>query len=704
MSTAAFASYFGAALGAILLLLHVFRPRSSLAHWAFVAGMAALAAEAAYSGLLERASSEGELLGQQQQRLLILSFLPGFWTLFSITYARGHVPDFLSRRKWLWIAPIALIPMGAYFLRQYFFVITRLNETGTTLALRLGWAGVSVYVLLLVSSVLVVMNLERTFRAAVGTIRWRIKFMLMGVGLIFIVRIYTSSQALLFRGIDERLETLNSLALVVASVLIARSFFRNRQFDVDVYPSQLVLQNSITVFLAGIYLVVVGVLAKVAAYLGGDNEFAIKAFVALISLVALAVLLQSNKVRMRLRRFVSRNFQRPLYDYRTVWRKFTEGTASRVEQADLCRSLVKLVADVFQSLSVAIWLMDEDKESMELAASTFLSDSKPHSLDLTSPEAAALIARFKAQAEPVDIESPATAWAASLREIHPSQFHHGGHRVCMPLISQGEVIGLITLGDRVGGVDFTLQDLDMLKCVGDHASAGLRNVQLSQKMLQGKELEAFQTMATFFVHDLKNAASTLNLMLQNLPVHFDDPAFREDSLRGISKTVAHINRLIGRLSLLRHEQNLKAVESDLNEIVSSALAGLAQGVGPALTRELGATPAVTLDREQIGKVVTNLVLNAAEALSEGGHVRVTTHGEGNWAVLTVADNGCGMSADFIANGLFRPFQTTKKNGLGIGMFQSKMIVEAHGGRISVSSDPGKGTTFQVLLPLSKQTP
>jgi len=90
MSTAAFASYFGAALGAILLLLHVFRPRGSLAHWAFVAGMAALAAEAAYSGLLERVSSEGELLGRQQHRLLILSFLPGFWTLFSITYARGH--------------------------------------------------------------------------------------------------------------------------------------------------------------------------------------------------------------------------------------------------------------------------------------------------------------------------------------------------------------------------------------------------------------------------------------------------------------------------------------------------------------------------------------------------------------------------------------------------------------------------------------
>ena len=78
-----------------------------------------------------------------------------------------------------------------------------------------------------------------------------------------------------------------------------------------------------------------------------------------------------------------------------------------------------------------------------------------------------------------------------------------------------------------------------------------------------KEMEAFQTMSAFFVHDLKNAASGLNLMLQNLPVHFDDPAFREDALRGISKTVAHINDLISRLSVLRHELTIRAVDCDL---------------------------------------------------------------------------------------------------------------------------------------------
>src|SRR5208283_1461372 len=94
---------------------------------------------------------------------------------------------------------------------------------------------------------------------------------------------------------------------------------------------------------------------------------------------------------------------------------------------------------------------------------------------------------------------------------------------------------------------------DLFKCVGDDVGAGLLNVQLSQKLLQTRELEAFQTMSAFFVHDLKNTTSTLNLMLKNLPEHFDDPAFRADALRGIGKTVTHVNHLIGRLSLLRHE-------------------------------------------------------------------------------------------------------------------------------------------------------
>jgi len=100
------------------------------------------------------------------------------------------------------------------------------------------------------------------------------------------------------------------------------------------------------------------------------------------------------------------------------------------------------------------------------------------------------------------------------------------------------------------------------------------------------------------------------------------------------------------------------------------------------------------------KVIVNLILNANDAAGEGGEIRVTTERNNGWALVTVSDNGGGMSKDFIAHSLFQPFQTTKERGSGIGLFQSKMIVEAHHGRIEVESEEGKGSTFRVLLPLA----
>jgi putative PEP-CTERM system histidine kinase len=311
-----------------------------------------------------------------------------------------------------------------------------------------------------------------------------------------------------------------------------------------------------------------------------------------------------------------------------------------------------------------------------------------------------IVAVLRARHEPADIDAAKETWAEVLRRCHPDEFRKGGNRVCVPMIAGDEVVGLMILGDRVSAATFTWQDLDLLKCIGDHIAAGLLNTRLSQKLLQAKELEAFQTMSAFFVHDLKNTANTLNLMLQNLPVHFDDPAFRADALRGIAKTVAHINRLIGRLGSIRHELQIKPVEADLNELVAKSLAGWEEAAGINLKKDLSPLPPVRFDPEQMLKVATNLIFNAREAVPPvSGQVQIQTRQSHGWAVLAVSDNGCGMSAEFLSRSLFRPFQTTKKNGLGIGMFQSKMIVEAHKGKIEVESETGKGTTFRIFLPL-----
>ena len=124
------------------------------------------------------------------------------------------------------------------------------------------------------------------------------------------------------------------------------------------------------------------------------------------------------------------------------------------------------------------------------------------------------------------------------------QFPAGGARICVPLVVADQTLGCMILADRVNGIPYSEEEFDLLNCMGDQLGASLLNLRLTDEVMVGKELEAFQTMSTFFVHDLKNAASTLTLMLRNLPVHFQDPAFREDALRGIGRTADRINQMI----------------------------------------------------------------------------------------------------------------------------------------------------------------
>jgi putative PEP-CTERM system histidine kinase len=286
-----------------------------------------------------------------------------------------------------------------------------------------------------------------------------------------------------------------------------------------------------------------------------------------------------------------------------------------------------------------------------------------------------------------------------MRHLNPTTFPNGGNRWCVPLRAGEQSLGALVLADRVNGAVYTVEQIHLLQCIADQVTSVLLNLRLANEVARSRELEAFRTMSAFFVHDLKNAAASLNLMLKNLPVHFDDPAFREDALRGIGNTARRIDEMIGRLSALRQRPNFKPVEIDLNQLASEALDRLDGMPHVELIREFQPLPGILADREQIQSVVTNLVLNARDALGPGGRIQVHTEHAGGSVVLTVTDNGCGMSATFLKDSLFRPFQSTKKNGLGIGMFQSRMIVEAHGGSIRAESETGKGSRFWVCLPV-----
>ncbi|MBA2623114.1 MAG: GAF domain-containing protein, partial [Chthoniobacterales bacterium] len=388
----------------------------------------------------------------------------------------------------------------------------------------------------------------------------------------------------------------------------------------------------------------------------------------------------------------------PVHDFREIWSRFTHQTGNLLDQPAVCRVATRLISETFDALSVSVWLLDHRHERLTFAAST-QSGRETADVQREIPVSDESKAKLQTLDQPFDLDREEGAWALLLKAASEPLFQHGGNRVCVPLRASETPLGLVVLADRVNGIPYTAEEFELLKCIGDQVAASLLNLRLTQDVMLGKELEAFQTISAFFVHDLKNAASTLSLMLQNLPVHFDDPAFRADALRGIGRTADRINQLISSLGVVRQKLALNPVEFDLNQLVEEALESLNGAPTLELVKELQPIQKLRADRSQMQSVVTNLLLNARDAVEEEGTVTVKTAQRQDWATLTVSDDGCGMTPAFLRDSLFRPFSTTKKKGLGIGMFQSKMIVEAHGGNIQVTSDPGKGTSFSVFLPL-----
>jgi putative PEP-CTERM system histidine kinase len=688
-----------ATFSAALAVAAACRGRRSLATWCFSAGMLSFALENLFgamwlaSSIPERAAFWGGLT------LVTKSFLPGIWLCFSLTYSRGSPREFSMSSRFLILAAL-LVPVGVSLVfREQLAPVFPQSLSGETWWIRSHAAAKILNGFLLVGTVLVLMNLERTFRSAVGTMRWRIKFIVLGLAIVFGARIYTLSQGLLFSG-EVLLTDVDTTALLIGCALMAVAFLRSGFGEIDVYPSHAVLRTSLTVLLVGAYLFIVGVLAQVVARTGEPGTFQFQAFVVLLGFALLAVLSFSNRIRQNIGRFVSRHFKRPQYDFRQIWTRFTQRTSSVLDQPGFCAAAAKLISETFSVLSVTIWLFDE-QDRLAFAASTSRSERETNGALPNLAGLEPVLASVRMLSKPFDLEKAKDNFAESLRRISSSQFRTGGNRVCTPLWTGDRCIGVAILADRVGGVPYTVEELDLLKCMGDQIAVGLLNLRLTEEVMRAKELEAFQAISAFFIHDLKNAASTLSLTLQNLPVHFDDPIFRQDALRGIGETANRINQLISRVGALRHLE-LKPVEADLNLLVADALQVLNGAPEINIVKELCLQAKLKVDRDQFRSVITNLLLNARDALGPRGEVKVETSQRNGWAILSVADNGCGMSPAFVKAALFRPFQTTKKKGLGIGMFQSKMIVEAHRGRIQVETEPGAGTTFRVMLPLNHQ--
>ena len=213
-------------------------------------------------------------------------------------------------------------------------------------------------------------------------------------------------------------------------------------------------------------------------------------------------------------------------------------------------------------------------------------------------------------------------------------------------------------------------------------------------------------LAGGLAHEVRNPLSTLSLNLDLLSEDFQHPENPRD--RRIQQRVDRLKREVQRLNdilenFLRFTrvQELKLIPTDLNALVDELSdfyepQASTQGI-VVRTYLTGDLPRVPLDADLFKQALLNLILNAENAMAKGGELIMTTRRDGRWVVLDVIDTGAGMTEDVRAR-IFDPFYSTRPGGSGLGLPTTRKIIEDHGGKIEVQSDPGKGSKFSILLP------
>lgn len=222
---------------------------------------------------------------------------------------------------------------------------------------------------------------------------------------------------------------------------------------------------------------------------------------------------------------------------------------------------------------------------------------------------------------------------------------------------------------------------------------------------EGRQFQAFMRLSAMLTHDLKNAITGLSMLVANMERRWEQEEFRADAIDSLREATEKLRGIVARLSkpveTLSGEYRNALKPVDLSAVVRRVVEATAgRSSFHEVEMQLPEGLEVIADVERLERVFENLVINALEAMGasagrlsvEGGH-----EGDGDVFVV-VSDTGAGMTPEFMRAKLFRPFATTKKQGLGLGLYTCREVVEAHGGRIEVESKPSSGTRFRVVLP------
>jgi putative PEP-CTERM system histidine kinase len=561
------------------------------------------------------------------------------------------------------------------------------------LAARTGMIAFAIRVGLAVTGLVLV---ERLLRGAASHARWAVKPLCLGLAAMFAFDLFFYADAMLFGRYDGDAWAARGVAHALVIPFIAIAAARNPAWTVEMHLSRGAVLRSTALLVSGLFLLAVAAAGYFVRFVGGEfgRVLQIEFLFAALLLFALAVF--SGSFRAKLKVFVSKHFFSYRYDYREEWLRFTRTLAADSSPQGIQQRAISALADLVESPAGALWLKQD---------ASFRPAARWNLPAITAVEAAdGSLGRFLER----------TGWVIDLGEYATTPERYSdlalpewlvtlpGAWLVVPLPSPAGLVGFVVLVNARAAFKIDWEVIDLLKTAGRQAASYLGHIQATEALLEGRKFDAFNRMSAFVVHDLKNLIAQLSLLLRNAERHRDNPAFQRDMLMTVDNVVERMNKLMLQLRTGATPVD-KPRPVNLEKIIRNVCQAKAEQKS-AIAMNLVPDVSAMGHADQLEHVIGHLVQNAIDATGGSGEVAVLLRRENEAAVIEVTDTGVGMTPEFVRDRLFRPFQTTKNAGMGVGVYESSQYVNELGGRIVVESVPDAGTRVRVVLPSGQVAP
>jgi putative PEP-CTERM system histidine kinase len=529
------------------------------------------------------------------------------------------------------------------------------------------------------------LTIENLWRNTEPQRRWHVWPLCLALGGLFAYELFLFSDAFITRGrVDPGLSLGRAIVAAFVAPLLALAMARNREWRVDIHVSRQVVLHTATLGASGCFLLAVAVVAILLRGFGGDWGLVLQLAMLFGSIVVLATVLSSGDLRRRLKYLISRNFFTNRYDYRVEWLKFIELVSEPKDGEELPVRIIRALAEFVDSPAGVLWSLSRGV-GYHPTAGWRLPVPSNGKLAVDDP----FILGFR--------DGGWIQERANATEDEVWSFASDEAWLAVPLSHRGEIVGFVLLDRAKHSVNPDWEAFDLLRAAGRQAASYLAEERSTRVLRDAELLNEYSKRFAFVVHDIKNLASQLNLIVSNAKRYIDEPEFQRDMLRTVEDSVARMNKLLGQLKADAAPRAPRPLNP--NEMVDVVVAEFAGSSVAVEKGEEAEACAVTIDPDRLRSALIHLVQNAIDASCPGDRVTVSSRWRGTQVLIDITDRGPGMDEAFIRDELFLPFRSTKSGGYGIGAFQTRELIRMAGGDLEVISEKGFGTTMRIILPL-----